>query len=72
MDQDTNTDGLTLAAWLDKVDHELVHLCDMPHDCLADFPIWDLWNDDVSPAEAAYICLVEWNDFPSDLIEESR
>lgn len=69
---DVNTDGLTLATWLGKVDHELIRLCDLTHDCLAEFPIRDLWADGVDPVEAAHVCLLEWNDFPADLIEENR
>ena len=70
MPADVNIDGLTLAKWLGQVDHELIRLCDMPSGCLADFPAWDLWADGVSPAEAARVCLLEWNDYPADMLED--
>jgi hypothetical protein len=58
-----NEDGLTFAAWQVLVDIELVELCGLTAACLADYPSYDLWNDSVSPREAAEVCLVEWNDF---------
>lgn len=64
----TNEDGLTMEAWLTAVDRHVLALCGLTHGDLADFPIWDLWADGVAPAEAAAICLVDWNDFPEDLL----
>lgn len=64
-----NEDGLTFAEWQKAVDRELIRLCDMPADCLADYPAYDMWNDSVPPLEAAVECLVEWNDYPADLID---
>lgn len=63
-----NEDGLTFTAWQHKVDAVLVSLCGLTSSDLADYPSYDLWNDSVSPFEAAVVCLEEWNDFPADLL----
>jgi hypothetical protein len=61
-----NEDGLTFAQWNVKVDAELRKLCGLTAACLADYPSYDLWNDSVPPAEAAEVCLCEWNDWDPD------
>lgn len=63
-----NEDGLTLDQWLKAVDWHLLAMSGMTAECLADYPTYDMWNDSVPPAEAAQVCLVEWNDFPEDLL----
>lgn len=65
-----NEDGLTFAQWNVKVDAVLLSLCGLTAGDLADYPSYDLWNDSVPPAEAAEVCLFEWNDFPEDLLGE--
>lgn len=59
---------LSFADWNTAVDRELIRLAGLTADCLADYPSYDLWNDGLTPREAAEECLVEWNDFPADLI----
>jgi hypothetical protein len=66
---DTNENGLTFDDWIRDVDQELIRICGLGSRDLADFPSWDLWHDGVPPVEAAGVCLVEWNDYPTDLLE---
>ncbi len=63
-----NEDGLIFSEWLVLVDRELVRMCEFPSSCLADAPLYDMWNDSVPAREAAECVLVEWNDFPGELI----
>lgn len=63
-----NADGYTFAQWMFEVDIALVDRCGVTAACLADYPSHDLWSDGASPAEAAETCLIEWNDFPADLL----
>jgi hypothetical protein len=65
-----NEDGLTFAQWNAKVDAVLLSLCGLDSGCLADAPYYDMWNDSVPVAEAAHEVLVEWNDYPEDLLGE--
>jgi hypothetical protein len=59
-----NAYGDTFNAWVRKVNTELVEICGLDTDSLADFPSADLWADDNTPAEAARVCLEDWNDTP--------
>lgn len=65
-----NEDGLIYDEWINLVDMELLRICGVQSADLADFPSYDLWNDSISPYEAAECCLVEWNDYPESLFEE--
>lgn len=65
---DVNEDGLTFEAWLKEVDRYLLRICGLTAECLADWPSRDNWTDGLAPAEAAAVCLLEWNDFPGNLL----
>jgi len=67
---ETNYEGFTMAEWLREVDAVILKIVGLTHEDLADFPIYDLWSDGTSPTDAAYECLVEWNDMDPGLFEE--
>lgn len=65
-----NSLGLTFREWEREVDRDLVEICQMPSECLADYPSRSLWECDVEPAAAAVECLVRWNDYPEEELPE--
>ncbi len=67
------TEGMTMQTlsfpqWLNALDYHLVALCGLDHHSLADGPLRDLYDDQVSPCEAAEVLLVDYNDLPDDLL----
>lgn len=61
--------GLTMEQWLDKVDRIIFDKYGISVHDLADFQIWDLWHDGVSPEEGALEAL-ENDDIGSMILEE--
>ena len=60
---ETNMDGISLEAWINQVDGIISRRFGISVHDLADFAIWDAWNDGVSPAEGAEMAL-ENDDLP--------
>ena len=61
--RETNGNGLTLDQWLVKVDRIISARFGISVHDLADFCIWDAWNDGLSPVEGAEMAL-ENDDLP--------
>lgn len=59
----TNEDGLTLEAWMAKVDGTIMAICGLTSGDIADWGWWDAWADGLTPDEAAECALEE--DFPA-------
>lgn len=48
-----NSDGMTFKEWKAQCNAAVVRLCGMSLYDLTDHPMWDYWNDGVTPADAA-------------------
>ncbi|MAH49541.1 hypothetical protein CMI37_27210 [Candidatus Pacearchaeota archaeon] len=48
-----NTEGYTLTEWQNAVNRILLRKIGIGIGDLADFCIWDCWNDDMSPEDGA-------------------
>ena len=51
-------------SWKKEVDRFLTEIASVTASDLADYPAWDLFDDEVQPKDAACICLEEYNNFP--------
>jgi hypothetical protein len=51
--ESTNADGLTFEAWLNAVDHVLLRVVYVTHECLGEWDLWRSWQESAHPAEAA-------------------
>lgn len=67
----------TYEQWMKRVDKVLVQISGLDSARLADFPSHALYNDRVTPREAAIECLIksfhlikQWNNFPQDFIPD--
>jgi hypothetical protein len=63
-----NENGLIYDEWMRLVDQVLIGICGLDSTCLADGPSYDSWNDGLTPVDYAEVLLVEWNEFPADLL----
>jgi len=62
---------MTFDEWITEVDEEIGGICGLSTDDLADAPYYDNWNAGTTPEDMAQIVLVEYNDFPEDLLEDN-
>ena len=53
--------------WMKQVDGELIAICGLSHDDLADCTYYDYFLAGIDPREAAELVL-EYNDFPMELL----
>jgi hypothetical protein len=60
-DESTNADGLTFDVWLSAVDHLLLSVVYVTHDCLGNWDVRRGWRENLPPAEAA-VQLLEHDD----------
>ena len=58
---------MTYQQYMQQVDAELLKICGLTHSDLSDFCSRDLYEDGVSPREAAEECL-EMSDFPMEML----
>lgn len=59
---------MTFEQWLTRVDEILQEELGLTSSDLVDFPSRSLYDSGVSPEAAAAECLVEWNDFPYEML----
>lgn len=59
---------MTFEEWKNEVDDEIMGICGLSADDLADAPYYDNYEGGTEPKDMARIVLVEYNDFPEDLM----
>jgi hypothetical protein len=60
---------MTFKQWLQEVDKVLLKKCFLTHMDLADAPYRDMYDADEDPEDAAMTVLVDYNDYPTDLVD---
>ena len=60
----------SVGAFTRAVDAILLDRVGLSSSCLADWGYWDAWDDGMEPVLAAHD-VMQWNDYPDDLLVET-